>query len=169
MPLLLPHLLPLLLPLLLPPLFCSVSALDHPGPLPTSMELPLVVAYDSSLLAAHSGHGAARAWVGRVVAGANSLLATLQPAVRLAVQRVEHWPAALTARDLDAHARQRPNRRERALVLVGPTRRRGKAVAYMGSACRTDGYALALASDRGQDRETSRDMPALKLFKLTIF
>ena len=143
----------------------------HEGPLPPSLALHLLLLYDSSLLASMGGDtAAAEVWVARVVEQARPLLLALAPSsLVLRVVRVAHLPetVALTAgaaRELarargaggEGVARATAAGGEGVALLVANSSSALKGLAFLGSACRRDGFALSITARRETEGETAR-------------
>ena len=130
------------------------------GPMPEHLDLPLVLQYDNSALALR-GHdrAAAEAWVRRVAELARPHLTNFAPSsVRLNVLRVENIDEKVTVRDTSKLAKKRSNKEERVAVLVGRTRGKLKGIAFRGSGCRADGYALSITTERENDAQTAKTL-----------
>ena len=130
------------------------------GPMPESFELPLVIMYDSTVQASHGYHpSAVEAWVHRVVELTRPLLAVLRPSsIRLNVLRVDNWPGTFKVgtQVILNLARNRSDKKDLTMLLVGPGQSITKGVAVRGAACREDGNALGMVEDRNNDTETAR-------------
>ena len=130
------------------------------GPLPESFELPLVMMYDSSVQASH-GYlpSAVKAWVNEVVELTKPRLALFRPSsIRLKVLRVDNWPGVfkIGPKQLKKLVKDRSNKKDLIMLLVGPAFHRNKGNAVLGAACREDGYAFGMVEARNNDTETAR-------------